>query len=272
MQCFLTKLLCLTLFFMSTPALAETFKIGIVPQFDARKIQKIWGPVIANLESRTGYDLEFIGSKDINEFEVQFTNGVFDIAYMNPYHLIVANQNQGYIPLVRDVGRQLYGVIVAKKDSPINDIGDLAGKKVAFPSPNALGAALIPRAEFENNFNIQVEPIYVKSHSSVYLNVVLGKVSAGGGVQKTLNQQPENIKNKLKIIYKTTKVSPHPIAVHPRLTEVSRQKLVEAILQMSETENGKKLLENIPIKKAGIAVMEDYHSLRNMGLEKFYIK
>jgi phosphonate transport system substrate-binding protein len=61
---------------------------------------------------------------------------------MNPYHAIRANKKHGYAPLVRDVGRSLFGIIVVKKDSPIETVSELDGEIVAFPAPNALGAAL----------------------------------------------------------------------------------------------------------------------------------
>lgn len=94
------------------------------------------------------------------------------------------------VETARDNGHSLVGIIVVKKDSPVQSASELDGKTVAFPSPNALGATLLPRAEFDREFNIKVNELYVKSHSSVYLNVLLGKTAAGGGVQKTLSLQP----------------------------------------------------------------------------------
>ena len=51
-----------------------------------------------------------------------------------------------------------------RQDSPVREVKDLAGKRLAFPSPNALGVSLIPRADMKNIYDISVEPIYVQSH------------------------------------------------------------------------------------------------------------
>ncbi|MDX1697404.1 MAG: phosphate/phosphite/phosphonate ABC transporter substrate-binding protein [Thiohalobacterales bacterium] len=247
-------------------------RVGVVPQFDARKIQHIWQPVLEALEEQTGIDFELVGSPGIPEFERQLMAGEFDLAYMNPYHLLKAHEAQGYVPLVRDVGRSLSGIVVARKDAPVNNVPDLDGKKVAFPAPNALGAALIPRAEFGEHYRIEIEPMYVNSHSSVYLNVVTGQALAGGGVQKTLQAQSAEVRDALKIIYKTREVAPHPVAAHPRLSTDTRENIARAFLHLGADHMHGNLLSGIPIKEAGPATLDDYEPLRQMGLDKYYVQ
>ena len=253
-------------------AAEAVYTLGVVPQFDPRRLSEIWQPIIDELKRQTGLRLVLRFSPSIPEFEKEFSRGEFDFAYMNPYHLIVAHRKQGYQPLLRDVGRQLYGIIVVRKESELQSIEELDGKKVAFPAPNALGAALIPRAEFANKFNISVDQVYARSHSSVYLNVILGVVDAGGGVQKTLMQQPPEIREQLRVLYKTTKVSPHPIAAHKRVPEDVQQRVLVAFLNMGRSETGKQQLARIPIKEIGLASLEDYDPLCKMGLESFYVE
>jgi phosphonate transport system substrate-binding protein len=270
------RILALALFFglITTPisAAEQTLRFGVVPQFDARRIQSIWRPILDNLEKQSGHHFELIGSPSIPEFEKQFMAGDFDFAYMNPYHMLKAHQSQDYTPLVRDVGRTLFGIVVVRKDSPIQDVKDLDGKQVAFPAPNALGAALIPRAEFGEIYKINIEPEYVRSHGSVYLNVVTGQTVAGGGVQKTLQKQPANVRDALKIIYKTPQVAPHPVAANPRVDKATRDKVREAFLQLGDTQEGRELLAKIPMKQVGQATLEDYAPLKQMGLDKYYVQ
>ena len=253
-------------------AAEKTLRLGVVPQFDARKTRMVWQPILQSLEEQTGIHIELVGSPDIPEFEKQLMAGEFDLAYMNPYHLLKANEAQGYIPLVRDVGRTLFGIVVTRRDSPVTDIHDLDGKTVAFPAPNALGAALIPRAEFGESYGISIQPVYVKNHSSVYLNVVTGQAAAGGGIQKTLQSQPEYVRNALRVIYKTPEVAPHPLAAHPRIGEETWSRISKAFLQLGNTQADSALLARIPMKQAGQASMDDYEPLRKMGLDKYYVQ
>jgi phosphonate transport system substrate-binding protein len=259
--------------FLTTSAIAEEiYTFGVVPQFDARRIQQIWQPILDQIYQTTNIKLTLKGAPSIPKFEHALMRGNYDFAYMNPYHLIKANASQGYRPIIRDQGRTLYGIIVTHKSSPINSIQDLNNKTVAFPAPNALGAALIPRTEFGEIFKIHITPKYVKSHSSVYLNVALHHTDAGGGVQKTLEQQPANIRNSLKVIYKTEQVAPHPVAAHPRIDRNVVQAIQNAFIEMAATKEGRAMLTQIPINNIGKANLQDYAPLKSMGLEKYYVE
>ncbi|MFW2374194.1 MAG: phosphate/phosphite/phosphonate ABC transporter substrate-binding protein [Gammaproteobacteria bacterium] len=246
------------------------YSIGVVPQFETRQMQVIWKPIISELEQRTGFKFDLQGSPNIPEFEKEFISGKFDFAYMNPYHILIAASSQGYIPILRDHSRQLNGVLVVRKDSGIKDVKQLDGKVLAFPSPNALGASLLMRADLFDKFHIQIQPRYVKTHDSVYLNVVLGQASAGGGVSKSLNQQPTQIYDALRIIYKTQGIAPHPFTVHPRVAKSVRQEVYKAFIAMGKSETAKAKLAKIPIMQLGPAQLTDYQSLANMKLERFY--
>jgi len=249
-----------------------TYTVGIVPQFEAKKLRSIWQPVINYLAQETGLKFRIEGSPTIPDFEDQFLRGEFDFTYMNPLHMISAHENNSYVPLLRDVDKQLHGVLVVKADSSITQIAQLDGQIVAFPSPNALGASLLIRQEIQDNYNISIQPRYAKTHDSVYLNVLLGQSAAGGGVQKTLNRQPADYQQALRIIHTTQGVAPHPIAAHPRVPAEVVQSVKAAFLKLGNSTEGKALLANIPISRIGPARIEDYLPLKQLQLERFYVR
>ena len=249
-----------------------TYSLAVVPQYDLRRIEVVWRPIIDHLQSTTGLRFRMVTEPTIPAFEKSLNAGSYDFAYMNPYHYVVAHQRQGYQPIIRDVESPLYGIVVVAKASGLTDIPMLDGRKVAFPAPNAMGAALIPRAEFARKFHIKVTELYVKSHDSAYLNVLLGQADAAGGIRATFDQQKPEIRDGLIIIHETERFSPHPLAVHPRVpAEVVRQ-VQQAFLAMGKDPKGDALLEGIPIKTVGVANDGDYASLRNLGLEAFYVE
>lgn len=247
------------------------YTFGIVPQFEQRKLFRIWQPIIDEIERQTGLHLKIKGSPKIPTFEKNFLGGKFDFAFMNPYHIILANQSQGYIPLVRDGGRSLQGILVVKKDSDIKEVSQLNSRQVAFPAPNALGASLIMRADFQRSFGLNITSSFVQTHSSVYLSVVKGLADAGGGVLSTLNLQKPAIKDQLRVIYKTRKIPPHPIAAHPRVPKQHRDMVANAILNYANSLEGKNMLAKIPIKQAIATHIEDYQVISEWQLEQFYV-
>ncbi len=258
---------------MNTSARAEqVYTFGVVPQFEARALAAIWVPILEELEQRTGIRLKLVGSPRIPEFEEGFEAGEFDFAYMNPYHVLVANEKQGYIPLVRDGGRQLFGVLVVRKDSPIQSVAELDGQVISFPAPNALGASLLMRADLDALHNIQFSPVYVSTHTSSYLNVVLGRAAAGGGVMGTFSKQDSEVKDLLRVLYETRRTPPHPIAAHPRVPADIREKVQTAILEMAATPEGAEMLAGIPIREAIVTELTDYQDLGEWGLENYFVQ
>jgi len=248
---------------------AGTYVFGVVPQFEQRKLYAIWEPVIRELEKRTGLTFKLATTLNIQDFEMEFVQGSFDFVYMNPYHVLKANNSQGYIPLVRDK-TPLRGILVVQKDGPVQKIPDLNGKVVAFPSPNALGASLLMRADLERLHHVSVKPLYVKTHSSVYLHVVKGLTAAGGGVEKTLQEQEQAIRDSLRVIYTTRDMPSHPVAAHPRVPQGYREKVRQALLELGKSREGRELLSKIPVRQVIPASMDDYSVMLGWGLESYW--
>ncbi|MGB0671378.1 MAG: phosphate/phosphite/phosphonate ABC transporter substrate-binding protein, partial [Rhodospirillales bacterium] len=242
------------------------FSVGVVPQFEARKLAGIWLPILRALEKETGFRFELEGSPNIPEFEARFQDGAFDLAYMNPYHLLVANRVQGYWPLVRDGGRELFGVLVVAKDSPVHSIGDLEGATISFPAPNALGASLLMRADLTGLHGLTYTPLYAQTHTSSYLNVLLGTAQAAGGVMGTFNSQKPEIRDGLRILYETRRMPPHPVAIHPRVAAEHRARIQKAFLDLAATKAGAALLAAVPFTKLVKADLADYRALYDLGL------
>jgi phosphonate transport system substrate-binding protein len=251
---------------------AEEFTFGVVPQFTTQRINDIWSPLLAELSARSGDTYTLTIEPDINEFESAFQRGDYDFAYMNPWHGVVANEAQGYLPIIRDGASTLKGVLVVRADSGINRIEQLERPEIAFPSPNALGASLLMRAELATLHNIEVSPLYVRTHPSVYLNVALGKSIAGGGVMRTLRAQPSAIQEQLKVIHETREISPHPISVHPRVSSEARDRFISAVNQAAASTRGATLFAEVPIQEPAAASLDDYLILRNWNLGDFYVQ
>lgn len=241
--------------------------VGVVPQFEARRIHAVWTPILQELSDKTGCSYVLEGSKNIPEFEQKFKAGKFDLAYMNPYHSVMAFDAQGYVPITRSGDKKLQGILTVRTDSPIQSVADLEGATIAFPSPNALGASLLMRAELATKHGLSFTPKYVSTHSSVYLHVFKELTVAGGGVGRTLREQPDALKQGLRVIYKTEQVFAHPLVVHPRVAPELQASVQAAFLQMA-AENPD-LVDGIPMRGPVAAALSDYQILRDMNLARF---
>lgn len=247
------------------------YTLGVVPQLEQRKLFDIWQPIIDALSQQLTFDLQLVGSAKIPLFEKKFLAGEYDFAYMNPYHLLKAHASQGYVPLVRDGSRELQGILVVHRDSPYQRVEELHRQIIAFPSPNALGASLLMRADLIGLFGLELFPRYVQTHSSVYLNVALGQTAAGGGVRSTFLQQPAEVRERLRIVYETRGMPPHPLSAHPRVPPAHRDALRQAWLQLAATERGRQLMARIPMASPVAASLDEYRPMQEWGLDRYYI-
>lgn len=264
-------LLCLLAMFMGSVAhAAEVYTFAVVPQYQQRQLFSIWKPIVDELAKRSGLELKLVATLTVPDFERELAKGAFDFVYANPYHILREVPRQGYIPLVRDKA-PLRGILVVRKDSPIKSPSELEGKDLAIPSFNALGASLLIRADLEQLFKIKMKPINVKTHSSVYLQVANGLVAAGGGVQKTLNEQDKAVQDLLRVLYTTRDMPSHPVAAHPRVSATIRDKMQRAFLDLSATQSGQAMLRKVPMTDVVPASIQDYLPMREWGLETYWV-
>ncbi|ALM92977.1 phosphate/phosphite/phosphonate ABC transporter substrate-binding protein [Alteromonas stellipolaris] len=255
--------LALTLF--ATYGACNTLTLGIVPQQSAKKLAETWQPLINYISEHANIDVVFKTAKDIPTFEQRLAEGEYDIAYMNPYHFVVFHDSVGYRALARQIDKRIKGIIVVDANSDIVSLDDLNGKEIAFPSPAAFAATIIPSAYLKQQ-GILFTPRYVHSHDSVYLNVQRGFFNAGGGIIRTFNGVDDNIRSALRILWESDGYTPHAIATHPRITDTQRDALLTALLTLSEDEDNKQLLKNVGFKGFISSVDEDWDDVRALGI------
>ena len=250
---------------------ADSYSFGVVPQYDQRQMFATWKPILDELENRTGLFFKLVFTPTIPAFEKEFLKGAYDFVYLNPYHLLRANKSAGYYPIVRDRAK-LRGILVARKDSPIKSPSELNGKSIVFPAPNSMGASLLMRADLSNLFHVRFTPLYVTSHDSVYLHVAKGLAEAGGGVEKTLQEQEPAVKDALKVIYETRPIPSHPVASHPRVAASVVEKVRRGFIEMESTPGGRELLSKIPMNHPVSTALKDYSPMMKWGLDAFWVK
>ncbi len=252
---------------------AETthYTVAVVPQFAPAEIYARWRPLLDALGERTHLTFTLQAYSTIPEFEDAFTKGVPDFAFLNPYHVVMAHESQGYIPLVHDA-RRLSGMLVVRADSPIHAIRDLDGKAVAFPAPNAFGASLYMRALLLAQ-GVHVLPHYVGSHQNVYRSVVRGDDVAGGGVAETLARETPALRAQLRVLYQTPTTAPHAFAANPRVPQAIRHAVRDAFFAMARDPAAHAVLFAAEIPRPVVAdFARDYGPLEHLHLESLVVR
>lgn len=250
---------------------AETYVFAVVPQFPAVEVFRTWRPLLDALEVETGHRFELRTSETIPKFEGSFQSGEPDFAYMNPYHAVMARKAASYVPLVRS-SESLSGILVVRADAALRELAELNGATIAYPAPNAFGASLYMRALLGARFRIATEPVYVQTHVNAYRSVIRGDTLAAGGIRSTLEREPVEVRDKLRVLYETPATASHPVVAHPRVAQPVRQAVRAALLKLAQAEAGKKMLEAVSLDALVEAdYARDYAPLESLKLERFVV-
>lgn len=276
-SCFL--FLCVSMFCIRVAAAATCLgeqsvrsnSVYLVPKLPAMTLYQDWAPFLKRLGKENGLCFDLHIPVDYTEFEQAIRAGKPDFVLLNPYHQVMVARKPGYVPLVRDQQSRLSGVLVVRKDSPVQDIHQLEGATVAFPAPNAYAASLLMRALFAKE-NIHITADYVGSHNNVYRAVALGAAQAGGGANTTLNHEPAELQSQLRVLFTTPGYMPHPFSAHPRIPQRIREKVIAGFLSIAADRTGRDLLKAIQMAQPTPAdYARDYRELEQLKLEQIIV-
>ena len=249
------------------PAPANVIRFGIVPQQAPSQVFLNWSPLAQRLSQLTGMMWLVETAPSIPEFEGRLAAGVYDVAYMNPYHYVVFSEQVGYRAFAREKEKRIQGILVVHRDSPFQDVADLEGVSAAFPAPAAFAASVLTRS-FLRTSGVNVDVHYVTSHDSVYHNVANGVHAVGGGVIRTFKAMPKDVTDQLRILWTTPQYTPHAFAYHPRLPAATAGVLLSAVDQLNATSPDVSIYGPIGFSGLTPAVDSDWEDVRALGISE----
>jgi len=241
---------------------AQERVLGVVPQGAPSDLAVQWQPLIKYLRETTGIHLRFSTAPTITRFEQRVLAGDYDFVYMNALLYVRAHKQQGYRALVKR-SNPLRGILVVKKGT-VNKLSDLNGATIAFPSPTAFGATLLPRAELDHN-KIKYHVSYVGTHESGYQSVLVGRNAAAGGVMRTFSLLPATSQSELDILFKSKPVTGHVVAVNPKIPKEESGKLARALETLQNSEAGRDLLKQLRVDRFVAAKPGDFATINAMS-------
>lgn len=243
-----------------------------VPQLPAPTLFARWAPVLEAVGNASGQCFDLVIKASIPEFEKFLLTGAPSVAYANPYHAVMAYKAKGYLPLIADGSTLLTGILVAKKNGNVQQLNDLQGLRVDFPAPNAFAASLLLRAHLQQ-LKISIRPNYVKTHSNVYRGVLIGDAAAGGGVNKTLESEPDDIRQNLRVLYESPGYRSHPVIASAKLPRNVIERIRQSFLDLAKSEQGRSLLATVQLNEPiPVSYQTDYQPLERLNLDKLVVQ
>ena len=184
--------------------------------------------------------------------------GKVDLFHDSVVPTMVLSKLSGSVPILRQwkYGEANYeGVIVVKKDSGINTLGDLKGKVIAFEEPHSTSASILPRMLLEEKKLKLVQitsPGMVQPNSVGYVygtdgssvNVLItGRVDAATTISREIDRLKPEIRDSLKVIGTTISVPRQVIAVRKDLNSRIVAEIKKILVEMDDNPEGQGVLK-----------------------------
>ncbi|MDA8422423.1 MAG: phosphate/phosphite/phosphonate ABC transporter substrate-binding protein [Nitrospiraceae bacterium] len=224
----------------SGPASAE-IRFGTLPRLSAAELQTMYAPLAGYLAKETGEKVSIVVPKTFDDFKRAVKAGKIDIGFANPLVYVQVKEKVDVEPLAlsSDVtsGTRLRGIIIVRKDSGINSLQDLRGKKISFmakdsPAAYLFQVLLLSKAGLEIHKDFTVLP-FAKRHDKI-IKEVLDKTADAGAVREDEFEKMKDSADfsQLRIIGYTDYLPNWPAFATPKLNKATANKVRAALLKL----------------------------------------
>ncbi len=259
---------------------SNPIKLHFVPSVDAKVIESNSQVFKAFLEKNTPYKYEISIPQSYVAVVESFGTKRADIAAINTFGYVLAHEKYGaqaLLTVLRHGASTYQSQFLARTDSAINSVADLAGKKIAFVDPASTSGYLLPLKTLKDKNIEPKETVFASKHDNVVSMIYQGQVDAGatfysppadGKIEDArrlvLTQYPD-VEAKVKIVELSEPIPNDPIIFRKEMTEEMKQKIVQAFLDFVATPEGKTAFKEIyGVTELKKATDTDYDAVRKM--------
>jgi phosphonate transport system substrate-binding protein len=262
--------------YAAKPATAnKEYVFAIHPLHNPVRLFEIYGPLIEYLNRNIpGTTFRLEASRNYEEFENKLYSRQFDFALPNPYQTL-NSLGHGY-HVIDKMGDdyKFTGIILVRRDSGINKVSDLKGKKVSYPARTALAATMMPQYYLQTHgldVNRDIENLYVGSQESSIMNVYLGNVAAAAtwplpwdAFQK---EHPDQARE-LQLKWETEPLINNGVVARDDVPEALVKRVAQLLDTLHTSEEGKAILARMPLSRFELADDRRYRVIEDF-LHKF---
>lgn len=255
-------------------------KLHFVPSVDAKVIESNSQAFKDFLEKNTPYKFEITIPQSYIAVVESFGTKRADVAALNTFGYVLAHEKYGAearLTVLRHGAATYQSQFIARADSGITKLEDLAGKKVAFVDAASASGYLLPMKTLKDRKIEPKETTFAFKHDGVVSMVYQKQVDAGatfysppadGKIEDArrlvLTQYPD-VEQKIKIIDLSVAIPNDPVVFRKELSEDMKKTISDAFLKFVETEDGKKAFKEIyGVTELKTSTDQDYQPVRDM--------
>ena len=225
------------------------------------------------LSRQLNREVKLVTAKDFETFWQGVVEKKYDIVHYNQYHYLKSHKAFGYQVILKneEFGQDtLAGSITVRKDSGINSVQDLRGKRIAFGGgPKAMISYIVPvyllqQAGLHKGDYMET---FAKNPPNAVFSVYYHQFDAAGAGDKVF--ELNMVKTQIDVTEMTHLITSEPIAhipwaVKPDMQEPLRQQIQQALMKLNDTPEGQSILNNAQLTGIHFATDAEYDPHRKI--------
>lgn len=245
------------------------YRLAVHPLHNPVKLMQAYQPLADALNKRLqSAHLTVEASRDYANFEDKYRAGKPEFLLPNPWQTLQAMQFGYRVIAMAGEADDFKGLIVVRKDGGVQDVADLKGKAVSYPSRTALAACIMPQYFLYKrgiDVSADIENRYVGSQESAIMNVHLRLTSAGAtwpppwrAFQKEHPQEADE----LEVRWETESLINNSVMVRRDVPAAVVKQVRTLLLGLDTSPSGKAILAGMETARFHPATDADYDVVR----------
>lgn len=251
-----------------------TITMGIFPRRNLAVTRAAFRPLSKYLSKQLNANVRLVVPLNFKQFWEGVANKEYDLVHFNQYHYIVSHKQFGYHVLLtnEEFGRnEIAGALFVRKDSGINSVEDLRGKRILFGGGRkAMGsyiaplsilkkAGLEPKRDFEEAFSKNPPAALVNVNRSIFDAAGAGDVVIGLKVVRDKINTSD-----MKVLARSEPFVQLPWAVKQDMPPEMAQKIQALMSDLDKTEEGNAILKAAKVTAFRPAADDDFGKVREI--------
>ena len=225
---------------LSGSALAE-IRFGILPRLSAVELTTMYTPLAEYLTKEVGDKVILVIPKDFDAYKTLVESGQVDMGFSNSVVYIQLKKNVNIDALAvsaeKKAGTKFRGIIITRRDSGIEKIQDLKGKKLIFVDKDSAAGytfqmLLLTKAGFDVKKDFTTLP-FAKKHDNVTMAVFSKAADAGAIREDDLDKMKDKVDlSQIRIVAYTDYFPNWPVYSTPKLNKAAAAKIKAALVKL----------------------------------------
>lgn len=254
----------------------DTLVLGFVPLIEQEKLIESVEPLSEILTQEIGTKVEAFTAANYVGVVEALGSGQVDFAIIPPFAYVLAHKESGaevLLSAINKEGESSYrSELVVKKDSGIQSVEDLKGKRIAFVDPSSSSGYIYPAAYLINHgidLDNDVQTIFAGGHDAAMQALVNGDVDLActyEGLRNKLVDDFPTILDDTEVLTYTDDIPYIALVVRKDLPEEMKQKIKDGVLNgLNEGEGNELIIELFNLYGFVPATDADYDPIRRVS-------